>query len=201
MRSLMARIRKLDQVLGIDPSSKTIALCELRLDSSTQELVTFRLQKWELGEKSGPDVLDLAWRVLLRWKKSYWAPPEGASYNKRVCCIEAPIVAGPASRNISGTIVQAYMNGVLQASFYGSGYTTFVSPPTQWKAALGLGFNANKQAIDAWLLKEHPDIHQACCIKKSRAAGFSQPAALVADQDLIDAAAIARYAVTALGDD
>lgn len=133
-------------IVGSDLSATSIALVWNNPDGKLD------CKKWKLADASGPEVLVYALRALNRWHRKY---TDSEARNKW-CFIEHPVVAG--SRNIRATIVQSYMNGIVQASFYGEGYTTSLLSPAEWKKAIGIGGSANKEAVTAWAQDAVPEI-------------------------------------------
>jgi len=160
----MRKKRTYPVVVGCDPSSKRLVFFIIWPDGS-------------LG----------CWPYELRNTSSERYTPETAREAKRVCemilevigkqgarlYIEHPVVG----KDVRSSIVQAYINGVVQAEFRAAGHRVEIVHPSTWKSTLGIKGNDGKPEVLAAMKEKHP--------RDVRLCGD--------DPDAIDAAALARH--------
>lgn len=94
--------------------------------------------------------------------------------------IEEPVVARGGIRS---SLMQAYVNGVVQDHFHSAGYIVHITHQSTWKAAIGAKPSGGKQAVFDAMLANFPFDIEACD----------------GDEDLLDAAAMARFGCQTLG--
>lgn len=88
--------------------------------------------------------------------------------------------------NVRSTIVQAYVNGSVQAAFVSLGAEVTLINNTVWKSEVIGSGHASKNQIAEWVRTQRPELFE-------RASQYREP------QDLLDAIGIAAYA-RVLGD-
>ena len=148
-------------VVGIDPSAGTLALVCLADDLAV-------VDKANLGRPFTTLIPERAYAVV----SEFLASVSTGVAEPRVF-MEAPVVAG--ARNIQSTVKQAMVSGAVQVAVSEWGTETILLAPATWKKDVGVGGNANKEKVAAWLKKNHRRLYDMCMM----------------DQDLIDAACIA----------
>lgn len=150
-------------VIGIDPSSKTLAVAWRMGDE-------WGCHFYDIMDKYDPMVMYYSRRILSRLFTRLGVGPGDAVF------VEAPVVAG--ARNIQSTIKQAFVNGVIQEVTCTHGATcTLVAPPQWKKAVLGDGHgNADKAEVASHMEVVWPELF-----------------ALAKTQDELDAGAIVLY--------
>jgi hypothetical protein len=151
-------------VIGIDPSSKKIAICHTH-NSNTYHYNIY------LPEGVHP-ASGAAFREVFAFFKDFTGEGEFKD-DGVVVYMEAPVVG----RNAYSTIVQAQVGGAIMAAVELSGIQMFLVNVNSWKKdVIGKG-NATKPEVAEWLKENWPDAYNS-------AGG---------DQDLLDASAINRY--------
>jgi Holliday junction resolvasome RuvABC endonuclease subunit len=154
-------------VVGVDPSSKTIALV-----AKHPVIGTVSAQKYILAKKAGPEACSVAMEVMQEWmhQVDQIAPLGG----NRLAFIEAPVIGKGGART---TMVQAFVSGVIQACFIQGGFNVYLVQNTAWKRVVVGDGSASKDACARAIAGRWPRVYQL-------AQG---------DQDLLDAAAICIY--------
>jgi hypothetical protein len=151
-------------VIGIDPSAGTLAVVCLSGDFCVMDKII-------MGRPFTTVIPERAYAAVSSFLSSV-----ATGVTTPHVFMEAPLVAG-RSRGISGTIKQAMVSGAVQVAVSEWGMQATLVYPSQWKKELGIGGNAKKEAIAAWLRANHPKLHAMC----------------VEDQDLMDASCIGLY--------
>lgn len=152
-------------VVGIDPSSKKVALFCISEEGS---YISHR--EWQADKKMSPDARpDFLYQSRVM-AESYFSSLYGDLY----VFIESPLVGRGGARS---TIVQAQMQGVLLSAAKAVGALGVYEVNVQtWKKLLTGAGNANKEEVARWLRLNH--------------IGFSE---IASSQDLVDASCIALY--------
>lgn len=155
-----------DLIVGVDPSSKTLAL--VGRNPTTKGFV---VKKAVLGPRHTPDCCLEALHACHDFLESM----EGLGYPmSRNLFLEAPVVGRGGTRS---TLVQAYVNGVVQAAFLQAGFTVHLVNVSTWKKDVCGHGHAGKEAVAGVIADKWP-------------AMFRQHGG---DQDLLDAAALCIY--------
>lgn len=132
-------------ILGIDPSSKTIAVAWLGPGG-------WGMRKFILTETCVPETMKWARKVMVRLFDRLGIEAGDVVF------LEEPVVAG--ARNIRSTIKQAYLNGVVQEVITTYGATCVPTPINTWKAST-VGGGATKERVAAWLQEAWPLYYEA----------------------------------------
>lgn len=156
--------------MAIDPSSTSFAVVVEMPDRS----IFYR--KYELTTKNSPMTCGYALRIftrLIRVTLPLNNPNPDWPWEKmhKVAFIEAPIVG---RGGVHSTMVQAFLNGILQGVLVSEGYEVELVHPGTWKKALVGKGNAEKADVVRVIRRRWPTI----------STGFGD------DQDLFDAAGI-----------
>jgi Crossover junction endodeoxyribonuclease RuvC len=161
------------QILGIDPSSKKIAIVTT-IDDAAIEAGFLSDGKPETRIINLPEGVYSATGAAFREVFAFLEENDyGGYFGKRIIYIEDPVVG----RNVRSTIVQAQVSGAIIAAAECRGVPVFHANVNSWKKEVVGKGNATKPEVAEWLEKNWPEAYNL-------AAG---------DQDLIDAAAINRY--------
>jgi Holliday junction resolvasome RuvABC endonuclease subunit len=150
-------------ILGIDASSKKIAVCVFRPPKKPV------IEAISLGKKFDLNLIYNAYA----WMGEFLATisPEG-SFD---AFIEQPLVAG--ARNIQSTLKQALVNGGIQVALFEWDAVVMMVPPSSWKAEIGAGGNATKERVQRAIRERWPDLAKRCG----------------GDEDCFDATGVALY--------
>lgn len=165
-------------VIGIDPSSKHIALVARQPVTKT-----LAVAKYDLREKKNspykPEVAaeaKYAIEAFLDSVSRMAAPRAG-----KLVFLEDPLVGRGGVR---ATMVQSFVSGVIQAVFVQAGFDVKLVNVKTWKRVVCGNGNATKEQVARVIGTKWPKAHRS-------AAG---------DQDIIDAAAICLYGCAVAGD-
>jgi hypothetical protein len=149
-------------VLGIDPSSVKLAL--VAWTSETPIIAA----DYYLAKRSGPEACFEALGAMQDFCDSLPDQP------KKVAFLELPVQGRGGYR---ATVVQAYVNGVVQAWLVNEGFDVRHVNVSSWKAEVCGDGRASKEAVGQALAVRWLDAHIVCRD----------------DQDLVDAACICLY--------
>lgn len=153
------------RIIGIDPSSKKLAFCLTDGRSNVLTMYTVNLPEGVL-QASG-----VAFGEVFSFLWPISDSDEGIDTH---IYMEAPVVG----RNAYSTIVQAQVGGAVMAAIAKTNLGLELVNVSSWKKQVVGKGNATKEEVADWLKTNWLDAY-------NKAAG---------DQDLIDAAAINRYA-------
>ena len=130
-------------ILGIDPSSKTVALAWLsdELGLITQKHEVKRTTRWREAQALAGMFTNLSPR--------YWTA--------QTIYIEEPVVAGP--RNLRSTILIAETVGMLLGV---TRSPCVLVPVTSWKKGTTGHGNSTKDEVADWLKEVHPSYSAQC---------------------------------------
>lgn len=164
-------------IVAVDPSSKTLAF----VAKNPVLPETFMAHKAQLTEKKNGKHVPMccleAQRACHRFLEE--SDAMATTSGDRYLFIEEPVV-GPG---IKATVLQAFINGVVQACFLDYGYKVTLVHPSKWKADVCSNGSAKK-----------PDV-----LKAIRAQWPKIAHTYGSDQDIIDAAAIHIYGERVVG--
>lgn len=154
----------MNQVLGIDPSSKKIAM--IYKSNTHNDAWSANVSKYQTREEIAYHFFVISCEWFKQVKEEFGEDTQ--------VWIEEPVVG----RNKRAVIVQAQIQGVLMASALHSGLrNTYSVSNTAWKKeVVGMG-NADKEACKTWLQTYDANLATLCGD----------------DPDFIDAACIAIY--------
>lgn len=157
-------------IVGADLSSKSLALVARHPVTPTSAVVKYPLRT-QAGRYT-PAVAAEAMACMWEWLDTVqrMAVPGGP----RLAYVEQPLV-GRGGTN--ATIVQCYVNGVVQACLVQAGFEVTLVHPSTWKAALTHDPHATKDDVGRCVRSRWPSVHRAC----------------QGDTDLQDAAAICLF--------
>ena len=165
-------------IVGCDPSSKKLAFYILipggkKSGQSLPMAFKLRPDKDRYSPKSAAEAGNACMEVLLElehFKEAQVHP---------VLFIEEPVVGRGGIRS---SLVQAYINGVVQDWFTRADFEVRLTHQSTWKSGLGIPQRGGKESVREKMDELYPDDVRACG----------------SDGDLLDAAALARYGLEAI---
>lgn len=157
-------------IVGCDPSSKKLAFYALSPKSDQTLPMAFELRpnKERYGPRSAAEAGDACMEVLLALE------PFKRKGVHPVMFIEEPVVGRGGIRS---SLVQAYINGVVQDWFTRADFEVRITHQSTWKSGLGIPQQGGKDRVREIMNELYPADVAACG----------------GDGDLLDAAALARY--------
>lgn len=159
-----------DLVVGIDPSSKHIALV-----AKHPVTPTGMVWKGDIRTGKGAYKPEVAAEAMYQMQEALGQVAAMAGGNiGRVAYVEAPLVGRGGAKS---TMVQAYINGVIQACLIQAGFKTYLVNVQTWKSAVCGNGHADKADVQRLVKARWPSIGRACG----------------SDSDKNDAAAICIY--------
>jgi hypothetical protein len=161
-------------IVGCDPSSKKLAFFAIHPLTRTVMARAFVLRGNARYTPEGAAEAGHACAEMLTLIN-----PMGTPSTPMILFIEEPVVGRGGIRS---SLVQAYINGVVQDWFTRAGYSVRITHQSTWKSGLGIPQRGGKPEVLAAMKRLYP--------KDVRACG--------PDEDLLDAAALARYGVEAI---
>lgn len=177
---------RLPLIVGCDASSKRLAFFVIQGVTNTTRTEVLLLAP-KLSDKFHPANLYAA-RVSVRTFLNELKPISAGTDKWLV--IEYPVVGRGGSR---ATIVQSLVQGVVQECFYEAGYNIQTVYPGTWKSWLGVNTRSKRSSSNHGRGGK-PAIRQAMKAKYPKDAQ-----ACGGDDDLYDAAAIARWGLASHG--
>lgn len=175
---------KLPLIVGCDPSSKKLAFFAIQGITNTTFPAVYRLAP-KTTDRFHPANLHNAKTMTREFIDQLKPVSKGTD---KWLVIEYPVVGRGGSR---ATIVQALVQGVVQECFYEAGYEMQTVYPVTWKAWLGVNLRSKRSTTN------HGHGGKPA-IKQAMTAKFPKDAQLcIGDDDLYDAAAIARWGLAA----
>jgi hypothetical protein len=155
-----------DVIVGADLSSKTLAFT-LSEGPRTKVALMRNIPQYPQGS------FEAFWQTL-RYFESYDGDRE------LFAVLEEPVTGV----NTRSTIVQAYVNGAVQAALLSLGFTVILVNNKVWKKEVIGNGNASKEAISGWVAKDNPSFH----------SWTEATVPKVSTQDVYDSYAIRSYA-------
>lgn len=131
--------RPAPRIIGIDPSSKKLALVSLYDGVVEAKIAT-------LGKKSGPEACGVAMDWLNEYLHLHAEPA--------LAFVESPLVGRAGVR---ATMVQAFVGGVIQACFASADVPIYVVHASTWKTHLTGKPTASKDDVRAALRTHWPE--------------------------------------------
>lgn len=127
------------RIIGIDPSSKKLALVSLYDNVVEAKSVT-------LGKKAGPEACGVAMDWLNEYLHLHAEPA--------LAFVESPLVG---RAGIRATMVQAFVGGVIQACFASADVPIYIVHASTWKAHLTGKSNCGKDDVRTALRTHWPE--------------------------------------------